>query len=252
MLGTHEIGLALVESGQTLLEGGETEEVVVLVHAHGHGAVVGTEAVDQVLLGVVGLTGGAVEPRIRALVDVARFIAACHELLHEPLVFRVGRPDEEVVGSADFTGDFFELRHDLVHVLFGCEAACAGRLLDLGAVLVGAGEEEDVLPQLPVEPGRDVGRGGRVGVPDVRHVVDVIDRSGDVEAAHSPASLTDGLCAPAHGGTPAGQTICLPRALALDCSYSRSSVLHWALRRGQHSLREDRHASQAGHQSHYA
>ena len=73
----------------------------------------------------------------------------------------------------------------------GSEPPSAGRLLHLGAVLVGAGEEEDVVAQLPVEARRHVGGRRRVGVPDVRHVVDVVDGSGDVEPAHSPAILTE-------------------------------------------------------------
>ena len=145
---------------------------------------VGAEAVDQVLLGVVGLAGAAVEPRVRALVDVTGVVAALDEVLHETFVLRIGGADEEVVGGADLLGDLLELRHHLVHMLLGAEPPRAGRLLHLRAVLVGTGEEEDVVAQLAMETRSDVGGRRGVGMADVRHVVDVVDRSGDVEAAH--------------------------------------------------------------------
>ena len=55
-----------------------------------------------------------------------------------------------------------------------------GRRLDRLAVLVGAGEEEDVLAALAHVAGEDVGRHRRVGVAEVGLGVDVVDRGGDV------------------------------------------------------------------------
>ena len=49
------------------------------------------------------------------------------------------------------------------------------------AVLVGAGQEEDVLAALAVMAGEDVGHDRRVRVADVGLVVDVVDRRGEVE-----------------------------------------------------------------------
>ena len=59
-----------------------------------------------------------------------------------------------------------------------------GRPLHLEAVLVGAGEEEGVVAEQPVPPGQGVGGDRRVGVADVGHVVDVVDRRRHVEAGH--------------------------------------------------------------------
>jgi hypothetical protein len=50
------------------------------------------------------------------------------------------------------------------------------RALDLLAVLVGAGEKAHVTAVEPHEAGQHVGRHGRVGVAEMRVVVDVIDR----------------------------------------------------------------------------
>ena len=59
--------------------------------------------------------------------------------------------------------------------------ASRGRLLDLLAVLVGAGQEEHVVAVQPLEPRHHVGRDRGVGVADMRRAVHVIDRGGDVE-----------------------------------------------------------------------
>jgi hypothetical protein len=56
----------------------------------------------------------------------------------------------------------------------------------LQAVLVGAGEEIDVVVEQAMPTGQRVGDDRRVRVADVGGIVDVIDRRGDVEAADPP------------------------------------------------------------------
>ena len=61
------------------------------------------------------------------------------------------------------------------------DALALGGERDRLAVLVGAGEEEDVLAALALVAGEDVGADRRVRVAEVRRRVDVVDRRGDVE-----------------------------------------------------------------------
>ena len=68
------------------------------------------------------------------------------------------------------------------------DALALGGQLDRLAVLVGAGEEEDVLAALAVVAGEHVGGDRRVRVAEMRLGVDVEDRRGDVEA-HGRVSL---------------------------------------------------------------
>jgi hypothetical protein len=67
---------------------------------------------------------------------------------------------------------------------FGARASTC-RLGDLVAVLVGAGQKEDVVAEPAVVAREDVGRDGGVGVPEVRVGIDVVDRRGDRVAAHA-------------------------------------------------------------------
>ena len=75
----------------------------------------------------------------------------------------------------------------------GVDPLALGRLRDRLAVLVGAGEEEDVLAALAHVPGEDVGGDRRVRVAEVGLGVDVVDRGGDVEAgvAHLEPTLAE-------------------------------------------------------------
>ena len=93
-----EVGLRVVVVEQRLLEGGQTEEEVLLLRPLGHGAVLRAELpVDELLLAVELLAGRAVEAGVGALEEVAAVAQALDEPLHERLVLGVGRADEEVV-----------------------------------------------------------------------------------------------------------------------------------------------------------
>ena len=96
------------------------------------------------------------------------------------LVARVGGADEEVVGGVDDRHQRLELGRVAVGQLLRRDPLALGRGLDRLAVLVGAGEEEDVLATLAHVAGQHVGGHRRVGVAEVRLGVDVVDRRGDV------------------------------------------------------------------------
>ena len=95
----------------------------------------------------------------------------------------VGGADEAVVGNvhqlpqiqhAPLTGD------DVVHKLLGGHACGLGLVLDLLAMLVGSGEEHDVIALKPLEARHGVRRHGAVGVADVELGGRVIDGGGNV------------------------------------------------------------------------
>jgi hypothetical protein len=81
------------------------------------------------------------------------------------------------------------------------------RGLDRLTVLVGAGEEEDLLAALAHVASEHVGRHRRVRVPEVRLGVDVVDRRGDVEVflAHDAADATDQMNRPGFSGAQSGR-----------------------------------------------
>ena len=149
----------------------QTEEVGFLLSVHNGAAAVGAAAVLQLALRPEGLTGSAVFALVGALIDVALVIHPLEDPLDGLHMVIVRGADETVVGDVhqlpqipDATGTV----HDAVHELLGSDAGLVSLLLNLLAVLVGTGEEHDVLTLQPVIPGQSVGGHGAVGVADVQ------------------------------------------------------------------------------------
>ena len=138
-------------------------------------------AVVELVLLVVELAAHAVEALVGVELDVAVVVDPLEELLHRPLVAGLGGADEVVVGDVEVVPRGAEQRAVAVGPLLRGDAVRLGGPLDLEPVLVGAGEEHDVVAPEPPPPGQDVGRDRRVRVPDVGRVVHVVDRRRDVE-----------------------------------------------------------------------
>ena len=163
---------------------GQAEEVSLLLRVLDLPAAVGTLAVHQLALGPEGLAGLAVLAHVLALIDVPLVVHGLEDLLDGGHVVVVGGADEAVVGDVH---QLPQVQHallpgdDVVHKLLGGDAGLLGLVLDLLAVLVGAGEEEDVIALQALVAGHGVGGHGAVGVADVELVRGVVDGGGDVE-----------------------------------------------------------------------
>ena len=120
-------------------------------------------------------------PLVLALIDVALGQHLLERFFHPGLVVGIGGADVAVVADAELVPEVFKLGADGVGVLFGALVPSRRRLLDLLAVLVGAGEEERLLPLQRVVARQHVGDHRRVGVADMRHVVDIVDRCGHIK-----------------------------------------------------------------------
>ena len=96
----------------------------------------------------------------------------------------VGGADEAVIGDVHQlpqVEDTALARHDLVDKLLGRHAGLPGLGLDLLAMLVGAGQEQDVVAPQPLVAGDGVGGHGTVGVADVELVRGIVDGGGDIK-----------------------------------------------------------------------
>ena len=183
----HEVRLAVVELLELRLEGREAEEPVLLALAVERDAVDRAGVVRADLgVGLEVRAAGAVPALVHALVDVAVVVDALHDLLDALAVARVGGADEEVDRGVDARHQVLEARGVAIGELLRADALALGLLGDRLAVLVGAGEEEDLLAALAHVAGEDVGADRRVRVPEVGRGVDVVDRRGDVEGHRGP------------------------------------------------------------------
>ena len=93
----------------------------------------------------------------------------------------LGGADEIVVRAVHALDHGLEARHVALEQLVRRQPFLGAGLLDFLAVLVGAGEEIDVVAVEPHEAGDGVGGDRLIGVADMRRAVRVGDRGGDVE-----------------------------------------------------------------------
>ena len=105
----------------------------------------------------------------------------------------LSRADEVVIGDVEPLPEILELWGEPIALDLRIDAGLLCRVLHLLTMFVQAGEEKDVLSAQPCEPRQDVSRHGGVGVADVRHIVHIINGSGDVEGiAHMERKITGG------------------------------------------------------------
>ena len=98
--------------------------------------------------------------------------------------------DKIVVGDVEYLPSVAEALADAVAKLLRVNASLVGGLINFFSMLVGAGQEVGVESVEAVKPREKIGYHGGIGVADVGHVVDIVDRCGDVECfAHGASGV---------------------------------------------------------------
>ena len=131
----------------------------------------------------IRFVGHAVLAGIRALVDEAAVAQRGEQLLHAALVALLRGADEVVVAQPQPVPQPAELGGDRGGKLHRRAPGQFGGALDLLPVLVGPGQEPCVDAQRPLAPRDGVAHDGRVGVPQVRPRIHVVDRRGEIKVA---------------------------------------------------------------------
>ena len=93
-----------------------------------------------------------------------------------------GGADEVVIRAVHPLDHRLEARHVALDQFARGQPFARGGLLDLLAVLVGAGQEIHVIAVEPLEARDRVGRDRFIGVTDMRHAIRIGDRGGDVDS----------------------------------------------------------------------
>ena len=163
---------------------GEAEEIGLLLGILDLLAAVGALAVHQLALGPEALAGLAILALVGALVDVPVVVHLLKNLLDGGNVIIVSGTDEPVVGDVHQLPQVQHTAgalHDVVHELLGGAACLLGLVLDLLAVLIGAGEEHHIVALKPLIAGHGIGGHGAVGVANVELGRRIIDGCGNVK-----------------------------------------------------------------------
>ena len=163
---------------------GKLEEVGLFLGVLDLAAAVGALAVNELALGPEALAGLAVLALVGALVDVAVVVHLLEDLLDGLDMVVIRCADEAVVRNIHELPqieDALFAADDVVDELLRGHARGFGLIFDLLAVLVGAGQEHDVIARQALVARHRVGRYGAVGVADVELVGGVVDGGRDIE-----------------------------------------------------------------------
>ena len=218
-------------AAEPLAVGREAEEEVLLLGPLARALVVGAEVprLLQLVLVVERLAARAVPAGVLPAVDRVlavgglRLDEARPERQDAALVALLGGADEVVELDVEALPERPELGRDLVAVLDLGNPLLAGDALDVLAVLVGARQEEGVVPREPARPRHHVGGDGRVRVPHVGDVVHVVDRRREEVARHQPSDLPGAI------GREGGRPDLLDGNAPRPAARSQSSNSGWLL-----------------------
>ncbi len=97
---------------------------------------------------------------------------------------RLAGADEIVMAEFQALKGFLEGGGVLVGPFLGGQLPFGGRVDDFRGVFIGAGQEKDVIAFQPMIAREDIGNRRGVDMPDMRPIIDVIDRGGDVKLVH--------------------------------------------------------------------
>ena len=173
------------------------KEVVALAATLRYAQMIRAFAVNQLLIGQKALAANAVQPLVLVVVDVPSRVNRLQYLEHNRLVPLLSGADKVVVGDIEHLPSVAEALADAVAKLLRVNASLASGLINFFPVLVGAGQEVGVESVEAVEARQKIGYHGGIGVADVGHVVDIVDRRGDVECfAHGASGVRPTPLAP--------------------------------------------------------
>ena len=111
----------------------------------------------------------------------AAYRTALEDIVERCFVLNLRGSDEGIIGNIEAFPELLKLWGEFVAVGLWIDTGLRGSLLDLLTMFIKTGEEEDIASaEAPIACKYICGNGG-VGVTDVRHIVDVIDRGRDVE-----------------------------------------------------------------------
>ena len=164
---------------------GQAEEVSLLLRVLDGAAAVRALAVLELALGPEALAGRAVLALVGTLIDIPVLVHLFKDFLDGGDMVSVGGADEAVIADIH---QLPQIQHtaggddDVVHKLLGRDPGLPGLVLDLLAMLVGAGEEHHLAAGQALVAGHGIGSYRAVGLANVETAGGVVDGRGDIKA----------------------------------------------------------------------
>jgi len=133
-------------------------------------------------LAIIGFVAHRVPAGIAAFVDVAIFGHRLPDCLAGAVMAFFGGANEIIIGGIERRRHTLELSRIAVCQFLRRHAFLARRLVHLGTVLVGSGQEIDLFAVKPLEAGQCIGSDQLIGMADMRLAIRIGNRGGDIIA----------------------------------------------------------------------
>ena len=139
-------------------------------------------ALDQIVFGEVRLARYAIEAAVLIELNVTVVVTGLQKLLHAGAVAWFGGANEIVVADVEFLPRISKKWSNRIGEFLWCHTCGISGLLNFQAVLIGAGQEVDLVASHAVPAGKGIADNGGVSVAKVRLGIDVIDRRRGIKA----------------------------------------------------------------------
>ncbi len=156
------------------------KEIVLFANFFGDSLMIGALAVDQLLFSQKPLTPPAVMAGVFAEIDIILIINLLQECLHDSDMVGIGGADRVIRLNGKSGPGVTEGRRNPVHIFSRADPFFFRGLNDFFAMLVGAGLKTDIITAEPFKAGIGIGDDGGIGMPEMGHGVDIINRSCDI------------------------------------------------------------------------
>ncbi len=166
---------------QALAIGAHPEEIGFFLELFHRTVAVRALAVLGLGLGPEGLTRGAVPVLVLTQIDVTPVHQLFEDMADTLLMAFLGGADEVAVGDAQFFPQCLEPLDHAVGQFKRCLTGRQGRLFNLLAMLIAAGQKKDIVPFEPLVTGQNISRQRCVGMADMGHIVHIVDRGGQIK-----------------------------------------------------------------------
>src|SRR4030043_1501106 len=173
-LGQNIRGISFNMPDNTLLISGHQEEIILFGNLLDRPLAVRTSAVLNFFFCPETFIRHAVPPCIKPLFYLAFFEEILKQCLDYFYMSRVCRPDEGIVLNAEFVPCPLIILYHRVCMGFRCHAFFLCCLFNFLAVFISSCQEENFIALQPVVSCEDISSHSCVGMPDMRHIIDII------------------------------------------------------------------------------
>jgi len=144
---------------------------------------IGAFPIDEVFLRPESFTGDTIPSLVVVLIDLSPFVEILKNSLDHSLVARFSGSNEVIIRDMESLPEGLKSGDHLVTMSLWFYPSLLSRLFYLLTMLIRPCKEEDLVALETFKSSKDIGSNGRIGMTDMGDIVDIVDRSSNVEGS---------------------------------------------------------------------